>query len=142
MTESGEVVDIEKGKAYIMFKRTSMCKNCGACGITAKSDNVVLSLENTLNAQIGDIVLVQFTGKNALLSSFIAYGIPLLMLFAGILIGYALPYNISGSKDAAAAVCGLIACALGFLILKLLNPYFKKKLGNAFSMVDIRSNAQ
>lgn len=138
MTEAGEVVDIKKDNAFVMFKRTSMCKNCGACGITAKSDNVILTLKNTLNAGIGDTVVVEFTGKNALLSSFIAYGIPLLMLFAGILIGYALPINSFVSKDAVAGFSGLITCFLGFLILKLLNPFLKKKLGNAFTMVAIK----
>ena len=94
-------------------------------------------MENSLHAKTGDRVEVQFTTKNALQSSAIAYIFPLLMLFLGVWIGYIIPQNIFPVNDVLAALLGIVFAAAAFVILKLLNPYFKKKFSNVYTMTKI-----
>ena len=53
MQEFGEITEIHGDKANILFKRTSACGRCGACGMLANMDNITIQAENTLNAKVG-----------------------------------------------------------------------------------------
>lgn len=137
MKESGKVVDLKDGKAYLLFNRTSMCAKCGACGMTAGQDSIVVTAKNTLGVDVGDTVEIEFTTKNVLTSSLIAYIFPLLMLFVGVWLGYVIPQDFFPVKDVLAAILGIVFCAAAFIVLKLLNPYFQRKFANVYTMVRI-----
>lgn len=142
MKETGRVIGLEGDTAHVFFRRTSMCAKCGACGMGSTQDDITVDVANTLGARVGDEVEVQFTSRKALASSAIGYLFPLLMLFAGILIGYAVPPFGSLIPDAMAAIFGLIFTAGAFLVLKLLNPVFMKRFGNTYTMTEILSGRQ
>ncbi len=137
MKETGKVVAVEGDVAFLLFNRTSMCAKCGACGMTAGQNEITVSAQNSLHAKVGDRVEIQFTTKNALTSSLIAYIFPLIMLFIGLWLGYTIPQNFFKVQDVLAAILG-IAFALGsFLVIKLLDPCFQKKFTNVYTMVRI-----
>lgn len=138
MKEAGKVVNVNGENADLLFNRTSMCSKCGACGMTAGKDTIVVTVKNSLNAKIGDIVEIEFESGNVLSSSMIAYIFPLIMLFIGIWIGYSVPQSIFKVKDILAAIMGLIFCAISFIFLKILNPFFKRKFSNIYTMVKIK----
>ena len=100
-------------------------------------NDITVTMKNLLHAREGDRVEVQFTTKNALQSSAVAYIFPLLMLFLGVWLGYVIPQDVFPVKDALAAILGIIFAAVAFLILKLLNPYFRKKFANVYTMTKI-----
>jgi sigma-E factor negative regulatory protein RseC len=133
----GEVVDVKGGVAYLLFHRTSMCAKCGACGMIAGRNDITVTAKNTLHARVGDRVEVEFTAKNALQSSLIAYIFPLIMLFVGMWIGYSVPQTFFEAQDAAAAVMGIVFAAAAFVVLKLLDPVLRKKFSNVYSMIRI-----
>lgn len=137
MNESGLVTRIEGDTAFVKFERTSACAKCGACGMLSGQNDITVSMVNLLHAKAGDRVQVQFTTKNALQSSAIAYIFPLIMLFVGVGLGYVIPQDIFAVPDVLAALLGIIFAAAAFLILKLLNPYFKKKFSNVYTMIKI-----
>jgi len=137
MNESGLVTKTSGDTAYVLFERTSACSKCGACGMLSGQNDITVTMKNLLNAREGDRVEVQFTTKNALQSSAIAYLFPLLMLFLGVWLGYIIPQDVFPVKDALAAILGIIFAVAAFLILKLLNPYFKKKFSNVYTMTKI-----
>lgn len=137
MRESGRVVAVEDGVASVLFRRSSMCAKCGACGIGAGQDDITVSVPNTLGARIGDAVTVQFTSRNALASSALGYVFPLLMMFVGIFVGYAVPQIGPLVPDAAAAIFGLAFTVAAFLVLRLLNPLFRKRFSNVYTMTEI-----
>lgn len=137
MNETGTVTKVEKDKAYILFKRTSACAKCGACGMLANGKDITISAINNLNVKVDDIVEVEFKTKTALSSSAIAYIFPLVMLFLGVFLGYNIPQTLFEVKDAFAAILGLMFCAVAFLVLKLLNPFFSKKLANVYTIKKI-----
>lgn len=138
MKEAGKVVEIKGDEARLQFNRTSMCSKCGACGMTAGKNTIIVSVKNSLNARIGDTVEIEFESGNVLTSSLIAYIFPLIMLFIGIWIGYSVPQSLFEIKDVMAAILGLIFCALSFVILKILNPFLKRKFSNIYTMVRIQ----
>lgn len=137
MKESGLVTKIDGDTAYVLFERTSMCSKCGACGMLSGQNDITVTMKNRLDAKPDDRVEVQFTTKNALQSSAIAYIFPLLMLFLGVWLGYVIPQNVFPVKDALAAILGIVFAAIAFLVLKILNPYFKKKFMNVYTMTKI-----
>lgn len=134
MKETGTIVEIEEGQAKVLFKRTSMCAKCGACGMGSTQDDIVVPVANDLNARKGDEVEVEFTSRNALASSAIGYIFPLIMLFLGIFVGYSIPPIGSLIPDVMAAIFGL-AFALGsYLILRALDPVLRRKFSNVYTM--------
>lgn len=137
MKEAGEVVKIEDGRAHLVFNRTSACSKCGACGMIAGKSSVTVEAQNTLGAKEGDRVELEFSTKNAMKSSLIAYIFPLAMLLLGVLIGYYAPQTVFETKDVFAAILGIVFAAAAFVVIKLLNPLFKKKLDGAYNMVRI-----
>ncbi len=137
MKEAGLVTKIDGKTAYLRFNRTSACSKCGACGMIAGQSDITVTVENTLHACLDDRVEVEFTTKNALMSSAIAYVFPLVMLFVGVWLGYVIPQDAFPVKDALAAILGIVFAAAGFVVLKLLNPYFKKKFAKVYTMVRI-----
>ena len=142
MKEAGVVTKIEGKTAYLKFNRTSACAKCGACGMIAGQNDITVSVDNTLHAALGERVEVHFTTKNALMSSAIAYIFPLIMLFVGVWLGYVIPQDVFPVKDALAAILGIVFAAAAFVVLKLLNPYFKKKFAKVYTMVRILDESE
>ncbi|HBU12193.1 MAG TPA: hypothetical protein DEB31_05535 [Clostridiales bacterium] len=135
MKETGKVVEIAGDTAYLFFNRTAACAKCGACGMTAGRNTITVPAKNTLHAKVGDRVELEFTAKNALSSSAIAYIFPLAMLLLGVLIGYNVPQTFFDPPDALAAILGIVFAAVSFVVLRLLNPFFKRKFAHVYSMV-------
>ncbi|MFR4700246.1 MAG: SoxR reducing system RseC family protein, partial [Christensenellaceae bacterium] len=50
MVERGTVVGINGGDVDVMFKRTSACGKCCACGMMVGSDEMTIPLKNTIGA--------------------------------------------------------------------------------------------
>ncbi|MDL2237261.1 SoxR reducing system RseC family protein [Christensenellaceae bacterium OttesenSCG-928-K19] len=142
MKETGKVVEIKGDTAYLLFNRTSMCAKCGACGMVAGQNEITVPTENTLHAKLGDRVELEFTSKNALTSSMIAYLFPLAMLILGVWIGYSVPQTVFEVQDVLAAILGIVFAAVSFVVLRLLNPVFKKKFSNVYTMVRVQEEQE
>lgn len=111
MIRPGEVTAVKNGLLQITFCRPDACASCGACEGGKKE--TVLWLKGM--AEIGDIAIIDLPEKTVLTASAIAYGIPLLGLLCGMIIGNVLFQG----KDAAligGAAAGILA---GFVILKI-----------------------
>ena len=141
MLEKGTVTEINGEKALVLFKRRSSCKNCKACGILADQNHIIVEASNKAGAGVGDSVIVQFTAKNALQTSAWAYVFPLAMLIVGLVLGYNIPVSFM-EKEPFAAIFGLIFTAAAFIILKILNPVFKKKYSNVYTITQIANESE
>lgn len=139
MKENGRVVSLEGEDAMVCFRRTSMCARCGACGMGSTQNDITVSVPNALGAEIGDEVQVQFTSRNALASSALGYMFPLLMLFVGMWVGYQLPPAGNLVPDLMAAITALLFAAMAFVILKLLDPWLRRRFSNVYTMTEILS---
>ena len=117
--ETGIITRIEEDKAYVAFSRSSMCEKCGAC--ERASSKMIMQVKKPRGATIGDEVRVQMETGRLLLAAFIAYGIPLILLFCGLFLGYNLFtwLSLPGAPDLWAALCGIVLAALAFFAIRL-----------------------
>lgn len=144
MLETGQVVSAENGQVQVHFKRTSACERCGACGMLANGQDMIVTLENTIEARPGDQVVVQMPTQGMLQASAIVYVIPLLLLVAGAVVGkLALAPLFAGAEsDVVAAISGIALCALGFLGIHLLEPKLRRQKRFQLQMVSVHRAAQ
>ncbi len=118
----GIVTSVKGGTAQIHFLRGSACAHCGAC-LTVGETEMEVTLPNTLGAMEGDRVVVDLSPKRVVQASLLAYAVPLLLLIAGVLVG-------SRYADWAGLALGVIACGIGYLILRIVEK--KSKKNNSF----------
>lgn len=137
MTEYGEVVEIAGSIARVKFHRSAACSKCGACGLLANQNEIVVEMSNDLDAVAGDFVSVSIKEKKAMKATLIAYVFPLLMLFAGVLFGWLLSsaWGVFPEVEITMAVCAIIFTVLSFFLLKLAYPLYNKTVSNVYTMV-------
>lgn len=116
---TGLVIAVSDGQAVLRFERGKMCKRCGAC-LAVGAREMEMTLNNTLGVAVGDRVSVQLSGAQVAGASLIAYGIPLLLLLAGILLG-------SLVSDFAALAGGIGGCVVSALLLRLLDRRLRRR---------------
>lgn len=119
MEAIGEVISIDGKTATVKFRRMPMCKNCKAC-LNFSPDELVVELENTLDAKVGDRVAIVLHTKSIVKASLIMYGIPLIIMLLGMGFG-------SLINEIASAIIGVAAALLSYLGLHLLEPVFASK---------------
>ena len=89
MVESGQVIKLNKnGYCVVSFDRKSACDQCHMCVASKNGKKVELTVENTVQAQVGDYVEVTMGDSAVLASSAIVYLIPLFTVALGAVAGY------------------------------------------------------
>lgn len=126
MEQNGKVVElINDTTAKVAILRHTACEKCGSCHIGSSNKDVIITVENTINAQPGNIVAVQMETRNVLSAALIMYVIPLIILVSGILIGTKLFQGEKG--DILAIILGFALLALSYMVIKKNEHYFSKK---------------
>ena len=141
MREIGRVVTANEAYCEVEFVRSQACAGCQAC--SRFSDTAMrIRLPNTVGAREGDCVLVEMGAVNVVGASLWAYIFPLIMLLIGGWVGSMVAAAFSIQTDWLAAICALIFAGLGFLVLKILNPYFARKRSFQPVLVRIEENGE
>lgn len=92
LVEEAIVLSLENGIAEVSVIPKESCEECSA-KIICKPNNDnrnVLRVDNSIGANIGDHVNIEIKGKSVLYASFNLYGIPLIILLLGMLLGMSL----------------------------------------------------
>lgn len=116
--QKGIVVEANGKRATVRFKKTDACGHCNAC-FRFGSNEADIEMDNTLGAKKGDEVYIDMHANTVLKASAIVYGIPIIGLILGVVIG-------SRFGEIYAAIGGVALSGLSFLILKKLEPQFAK----------------
>ena len=119
MEEKGVVTDVTEDTMTVEFKRSSMCEKCGACE----------------RAQ----VQVQLPEGTLLRAALLAYGLPLLLLLAGLFLGKQLPVwlDLPGNSDWYAMGLGLLFAAGSYALIRWTEPKRKKRGSYAPQVVQV-----
>lgn len=136
LTEYGQVVKITGNIAHVRFTRSSACGRCRACGMLAGSNEIIVQVENVLEAAVGDRIAVNIRMQKALGASALAYLFPLLMLVLGVFVGRLAADAWQAEADGVMALCGLGFALLAFVLLKIAAPLYNKSVGSVYKMVD------
>jgi len=121
LIEEGVVLTVNAGKAEIMVIDSDSCEECSAkiyCKPSSENKKTLL-VKDPFGVKPGDKVKVALQGANLFKASSILYGIPLLILVGGIVLGVSLFEN-SSSKEVYAFLLSISACALYYLIVYLI----------------------
>jgi sigma-E factor negative regulatory protein RseC len=129
--EMGRVLETADDEAVVLVRRSSACEGCSARGVChtfgGAGKDARISVENRIGAHAGDEVEIGIEEGSLVLASFIVYILPIGALFLGAALGGALSEYIGISKGGASAFMGLLALILGLVIIRLLDPYLKRK---------------
>lgn len=99
----------EDGMAQVMHVRQSACSgdchNCSGCG--AVEQKLLLEAYNAIGAVAGDMVTISTPSKPVLTAAAVLYMMPLVLFFAGYLLGQQL-WSLGGLVGCLAFVTGLV----------------------------------
>jgi positive regulator of sigma E activity len=118
MRETGKVVSTQNDRAEVEVAARGECEHCtahGICNWTGTSLRKVLAL-NKAGAGAGDVVELEMTEGTGARTNLLVFGIPVVVMFAGVLIG-----GLVLHKDTWSGILAGVGLALGFGIVKAID---------------------
>ncbi len=116
MREQARVVEVADGKVTVEVQRSTTCENCGKCTVGQKNLVVKAKVETDRPVSVGDIVTVEMQTPNLYKATVIMYGIPILMFFIGVALGYfLLAPAFSLDANILGALTGFFLLSVGLL---------------------------
>lgn len=88
MTESGKVIKTNGRHATVKVDKKDECSKCGLCLFPKNATAINFRSINDIGAKEGDEVLIKTSPKAKTLGVFLAFGMPLILIIACIVIGY------------------------------------------------------
>ncbi|OHW62612.1 SoxR reducing system protein RseC [Andreesenia angusta] len=129
MDQRGRVVKVEGEIAQISIIRASACgDSCASCGGECSPDEVTVGAKtNGKDLRVGDIVEISGSTKKMLVSAFLAYLVPLILLMAGTIFG-TMKFKEIGveSYELYGFLVGLVGLAVSFFIIRVLGNKISK----------------
>ena len=117
IVDIGKVVSVEGDNAFVEVERTSACAQCGLQEVEELvGGKPVFMALNTANATIGETVKVRVQSVAYLKASAFIYGIPIIFLIIGALLGFYLAGKFGVSSDTMSALFGMF----GLIIVVIL----------------------
>ncbi len=141
MNRQGKVIKIDKNKALVKLMKHSACGDCGACHLGEENMDITIEAINDLGANIGDKVEVNMAAPNVLRAAFIGYGIPLISLILGILLGkiFLDTIGFGGNIELFSFLIGIIFLAITYLVIRINEDNFKKSEKYVSKIINIIS---
>lgn len=116
MEKSGLVVKVEDKLAFVSVIRPSECGDkCDSCSGSCNIQSMVVQVENTLAAQVGDQVELKMLSANLVRLSFLMYTVPLVAFVIGVVVGYSFAPNLGLSSDLLGLAGGFMAMVLAYV---------------------------
>jgi sigma-E factor negative regulatory protein RseC len=113
--EDGRLVCVE-------IEAREACRHCSGrnvCSPFGDDKKMLMEAVNEIGAQPGDVVRIEMESSSTLGAAFLLYILPVLGLF----LGYILGESLTG-KETYGIIVALLAVAVTFVILRVLNPLF------------------
>jgi positive regulator of sigma E activity len=137
MRETGKVVSTKNDRAEVEVAAKGECEHCtahGICNWTGTSLRKVLAV-NKVGAGTGDVVELETVEGSGAKTNLLVFGIPVVFMFAGVLIG-----GLVLRKDAWSGILAGVGLALGFGIVKIIDVSVNRS-GRSLPVVTRRMSA-
>lgn len=121
MKKFGVITEKLDNYAMVMVGNSATCGNCGCSALTRKngkiedSNHQFVKVKNTINAEIGDPVNIEFQTTKMLKTSAMLYLLPLVMLIVGIVFGHTIQGNTP--NDILSFVSGMVFLVFSFIVI-------------------------
>ena len=122
--EEGVVMEIHEGKATVRIDKSSSCAHCKA-GCMERSGAMVTEANNLAGARVGDTVRLELNAKAALNASLAVFGIPLLALLLGVVLGSVIA-DQAGYQEQRQFLSIGVGAVLFFLSFTLVRAYDRR----------------
>lgn len=129
MEQQGYIVGIiDEKTAKLKMQRHSACASCGKCTTTSEKKDIVVEVDNSIGAKLGDRVAVNMESMNILKAVGIAYIFPLIGLLIGTIGTYYVLQFIENTKniEVISSTVGIIIMLISFFILRKNDNKFRK----------------
>ncbi len=129
-TEEGIIITVHQTTAMVKTNQMTACESCAekdTCH-TSEGNGKIMEVEaaNTVNAQVGDIVVVSFETSQLFMLSFLLYVFPIIIMIIGALLGERLAENFNGNPSTWSAVMGFLFFFIAMAIVKLKDKKARK----------------
>ncbi|MGL5347604.1 MAG: SoxR reducing system RseC family protein [Peptostreptococcaceae bacterium] len=121
MEQQGYIIEIiDNQTAKLKMQRHSACASCGKCTTTSEKKDIIVEVDNTIGAKVGDRVVVNMESVNVLKATIIVYAIPLIWLMIGTIATYFTiqSVGITNNIEIISGIVGLILMMAAFFVIK------------------------
>lgn len=130
MNQQGFIMEIVDDRtAKLKMQRHSACAACGKCATTDSSESkeILVEVDNTIGAKVGDHVEVSMDNMNVLKAAAMAYIIPLIALLVGTIGTYYIlgAIGVTSGVEAISGLVGICLTILCYLYLKKNDKKFR-----------------
>lgn len=120
--EIGIVKEITNNEVIIEFERSSACGKCGACMMAKDTGKMMIKIPYNKDIKAGDEVYIDIERKFYILSTFLLYVMPLVILIVTVILGSEF---ISGDNgQILTALLGIVLSFGSYFLLKLFKNKF------------------
>lgn len=143
-TEEGIVFktgDPGSGTAWVKTVRSSACDSCSsrhACQAGGGGKEMEVEAINTVNARVGDRIVLNIKTTSLLKATFLLYVFPVLALIAGALLGQWVAGLRGSDSSAMAALFGFLFFGLAFIVIRITGRYLSKDASYKPEIIKIR----
>ena len=124
MRDVGTVVKTYKNYADVKVDKKDACSKCGMCLFSGNVDHTVMTCENILGAKAGDEVVIDVKGKGKLLSIFLLFVVPLILIGLSVLISLVVIKN-----ELWTVILSVLSVALWYVTLIPIDKKLKTRQG-------------
>lgn len=139
MERVGRVVSVNDGMAELEVRKVSSCgTNCASCQASCAQPPQLIKVYNTLQAKPGDFVEIKADSNRILKYMLVLYGIPLLFLIVGFIVGDSY-FRGKGSSnyELMSLLVGILSMLVGGLVVRAIDKKTKVKSENINYMIRI-----
>ena len=129
MEQQGYIIEIiDEKTAKLKIQRHSACVSCGKCFTTSQKKHLVIEVDNSIGAKVGDRVSINMESINILKAVGTAYIFPLISLLMGTIGSYYILQLIDNVKniEIISSMIGIVIMLLSFFILKKNDNKFRQ----------------
>jgi len=127
-TEQGIVVELNDRNMVVECNPHAMCASCSAqkgCIMSGSGKVRKISMENSIGASKGDIVLFTVESSGIVAASIVIYLVPVIFIFLGLYAGHRCNEYLMLDKDSASAILGVLFFILSFFVIKIFSGITK-----------------
>lgn len=133
MEELGQVLKNKGKEAVIKIERQSLCSKCtNKCQLAVENnhetDEIEVTVNNSIGAEIGEMVKLEMGEQPLVIASLIIYILPLISLILGYFAGQFFIQTVGYTPTEGAGIIGsLIFLTISFLLTKSIDKLLGKK---------------
>ncbi|MCQ2387894.1 MAG: SoxR reducing system RseC family protein [Clostridia bacterium] len=123
MIEEGVITKTDGDFATVKIDKNEQCSKCGMCLFPENVNYIELSVKNTINAKPDDKVLIEKNENGKLLSLFLIFFVPLLLIGLSTVLGLFVIKN-----ELSILLLSVFLIVMWFFVLSFIDKKLSKKI--------------